>query len=133
MSILLYGCTNWTLTKRQQKKLNGNYTKMLQPVLNKSSKQHATNLYLYGHFPLISQTIQAKRAGHCWESKDELIIDILPWTPTEEHTSVGRAAKIYIHQLCANIGYCLNDCPRAMSEREGWRERAKEIRAVGMG
>ena len=26
MSILLYGCTTWTLTKRLEKKLNGNYT-----------------------------------------------------------------------------------------------------------
>ena len=29
VSILLYGCTTWTLTKRLEKKLDGNYTKML--------------------------------------------------------------------------------------------------------
>ena len=28
-SILLYGCTTWTLTKRLEKKLGGNYTRML--------------------------------------------------------------------------------------------------------
>ena len=28
-SILLYGCTTWTLTKRMEKKLDGNYTRML--------------------------------------------------------------------------------------------------------
>ena len=28
-SILLYGCTTWTLTKRLEKKLDGNYTRML--------------------------------------------------------------------------------------------------------
>ena len=27
-SILLYGCTTWTLTKRLEKKLDGNYTRM---------------------------------------------------------------------------------------------------------
>ena len=27
--ILLYGCTTWTLTKRLEKKLDGNYTRML--------------------------------------------------------------------------------------------------------
>ena len=27
VSILLYGCTTWTLTKRLEKKLDGNYTK----------------------------------------------------------------------------------------------------------
>ena len=29
VSILLYGRTKWTLTKRREKKLNGNYTRML--------------------------------------------------------------------------------------------------------
>ena len=35
-SILLYGCTTWTLTKRLEKKLDGNYTRMLRVILNKS-------------------------------------------------------------------------------------------------
>ena len=35
VSILLYGCTTWTLTKQLQK-LDGNYTKKLQAILNKS-------------------------------------------------------------------------------------------------
>ena len=36
VSILLYGCTTWTLTKRLKKKLDGNYTRMLRAILNKS-------------------------------------------------------------------------------------------------
>ena len=40
VSILLYGCTAWTLTKRMEKKLNGNYTRMLRAILNKSWRQH---------------------------------------------------------------------------------------------
>ena len=36
VSILLYGCTTWTLTKQLEKKLDGNYTRMLRAVLNKS-------------------------------------------------------------------------------------------------
>ena len=39
-SILLYGCTTWTLTKRLEKKLDGNYTRMLRAILNKSWQQH---------------------------------------------------------------------------------------------
>ena len=35
-SILLYGCTTWTLTKRLKKKLDDNYTRMLRAILNKS-------------------------------------------------------------------------------------------------
>ena len=36
VSILLYGCTTWTLTKRTVKKLDGHYARMLQAILNKS-------------------------------------------------------------------------------------------------
>ena len=39
VSILLYGCTTWTLTKRMEKRLDGNYTKMLRAILNKSWRQ----------------------------------------------------------------------------------------------
>ena len=34
-SILLYGCTTWTQTKRLEKKLDGNYTRMLRAILHK--------------------------------------------------------------------------------------------------
>ena len=51
VSILLYGCTSWTLTKRLKKKLDGNYTRMLRAILNKSWRQHPTRLKLYGHLP----------------------------------------------------------------------------------
>ena len=36
VSILLYRCTTWTLTKRLEKKLDGNYTRTLNAILNKS-------------------------------------------------------------------------------------------------
>ena len=42
VSILLCGCTTWMLTKRVEKKLDGNYTRMLQAILNKSRRQHPT-------------------------------------------------------------------------------------------
>ena len=42
VSILLYGCTNWTLTKQLEKKLDDNYTRILRAILNKSWRQHPT-------------------------------------------------------------------------------------------
>ena len=57
MSMLLYGCTTWTLTKRMEKKLDGNYTRMLRAILNKSWRQHPTKQQLYGHLPPIAKTI----------------------------------------------------------------------------
>ena len=51
VSILLYGCTTWTLAKRLEKKLDGNYTRMLRAILNKSWRQHLTRHQLYSHLP----------------------------------------------------------------------------------
>ena len=84
VSILLYRCTTWTLTKRLEKKLDGNYTRMLRAILNRSWQQHPTRRQLYGHLPPITKTIQARRtrhAEHCWRSKDEIVSDVLLWTP----------------------------------------------------
>ena len=81
VSILLYGCTTWTPTKRLKKKLDGNYTRMLRAILNKSWRQHPTKHQLHGHLSPITKTIQVRRtrhAGHCWGSKDELNSDRLP-------------------------------------------------------
>ena len=83
VSILLYGCTTWTLTKRLERRLDGNYTRMLRAVLNKSWRQHPTRLQLYGHLPPITKTIQVRRtrhAGHCWRSKDERCTPVDPRT-----------------------------------------------------
>ena len=138
VSILLYGCTTWTLTKRQEKKRDGNYTRMMRGILNKSWKQHPTRQQLYGHLPLITKTIQTRRtrpAGHCWRSKDELISDVLLWTPAYGRAKAGRPARTYIHtyihQLCEDTGCSLEDLPEGMNDWEKWRERVRDIRASG--
>ena len=92
VSILLYGCTTWTLTKQLEKKLDSNYTRMLRAILNKSWRQHPTRHQLYGHLPLIMKTIhirQTRHAGHCGRSRNELICDVLEWTPTYGCTKAG--------------------------------------------
>ena len=121
-SILLYGCTTWTLTKRLEKKLDGNYTRMLRAILNKSWQQHPTRHQLYGHLPPITKTIQVRRtrhAGHCWRSRDELIRDVLLRIPTHGRAKAGRPARTYIQQLCEDTGCCPEDLPRVMNDRAG--------------
>ena len=132
VSILLYGCTTWTLTKRMEKKLGGNNTKMLRAILNKSWRLHPTKQQLYGHLPPVTKAIKiwrTKHAGHCWRSRDELISDILLWTPSQGRAKAGRPARTYIQQLCTDMGCCPKDLPEAMDDREGWRERFRDIRA----
>ena len=130
-----YGCTTWTLTKRLQKKIDSNYTRMLRAILNKSWRQHPTRHQLYGHLPPITKTIQVRwtrHAGHCWRSRDELISDVLLWTPTYGRAKAGRPARTYIQQLCVDMGCCPEDLPEAMNDREKWRERVGDIRATSM-
>ena len=134
VSILLYGSTTWTLTKRLEKKLDGNYTRMMRAILNKSWRQHPTRHQLYAHLPPITKTIQVRRtryAGHCWRSKDVLISDVLLWTPTYSLAKAGRPARTYIQQLCEDTGCSPEDLPEAMNDREKWRERVRDIRAGG--
>ena len=106
---------------------------MLCAILNKSWRQHPTRHQLYGHLPPITKTIQVRRArhaGHCWRSRDKLISDVLLWTPTHGRAKAGRPARTYIQQLCEDTGCCPEDLPRAMNDREEWRERFRDIRAT---
>ena len=134
ISILLYGCTTWMLTKRMEKKLDGNYTRMQRAILNKSRREQSTKPQLYGHLPLITKTIKVRRtrhAGHCWRSRDELISDVLLWTPSYGRTKAGRPTRTYIQQLFEDTGFSPEDLPEVMNYREEWRESVRDIRAGG--
>ena len=96
VSILLYGCTTWALTKRLEKKLDGNYTRMLRLIC-----------------------------------RDEIISDVLLWTPAYGRAKAGRPAGTYIQQLSEDTGCSLDDPPETLNDREKWRERVRDICASG--
>ena len=124
VSILLYGCTTWTLTKRLEEKLDGNYTGMLRAILNRSWQQHHPRRQLYGHLPPITKTIRARRtrhAGHCWRSKEEIVSDVLLWPPAYGQSKAGRPARTFIQQLCDDTGCNPEDLPKAMNDRKTWK------------
>ena len=124
VSILLYGCTTWTLTKRQ---LHKNVASNIEQAL-------AATPQLYGHTPPIKKTIQVRRtrhAGHCWRSKYELFSDVLLWTPAYGQAKAGWPARTYILQLCEDTGCSPEDLSEAMNDGENWRERVRDIRASG--
>ena len=110
------------LTKRTEKKLDGNYTRRLRAILNKSWRQHSSKHQQYGHIPIITKTIKIRRtrhAGHCRRCRDELISDILLWTPSYGRAKAGRPGRTYIQQLCADKGCSLEDLLGAMDDWEG--------------
>ena len=135
VSILLYGCTTWTITKRMEKKFDGNYTRTQQVILNKSWRQHPKKLLPLRHQPPITKTIKIRRARHvehCWRSWGELVSDVSLWTPSHERTKAGRPTRTYIQQLCVGIGFSLEDRLGAMDDRDAWQEKVREIRAIGV-
>ena len=73
LSITLYTCTIWTLTKRILEKFYKNCTRTLRAILNKSWKLHPTKQQLYGLLPPIPKNIQIRRTIHAgnWKSSKE--------------------------------------------------------------
>ena len=111
MSVLMYGCTTRTLTKYLGKKLYGNC------IL--SWNQHPIKQQLYGHLPLILQTIQDE---HFWRSKDESVSDVHLSTSIREHTSVWPTSKnVHSSTLCRHWVPC-----RQLTEING-KKRSREF------
>ena len=111
-----------------EKKPDGNYTRMLRAILNKSWRQHPTKQLQYGHRPPITKTIQIRL---WWRSSGELISDVILWTPSQGWAKAGPPARTYIQQVCVDTGCSPEDLPEAMNDREGWWERVRDIRADG--
>ena len=55
--------------------VDGNYTRMLRAILNKSWQQHPTRHQLYGHLPPITKTIQVRRTRHTLLEKQGRVMD----------------------------------------------------------
>ena len=65
------------------------------------------------------------------EPEDELVSDVLLWTPTYGQAKAGRPARTYIQQLFDNTGCNPVDLPEAMNDMGKWREMVRDIRAGG--
>ena len=134
VSILLYGCTTWTLTKRLEKKLDGNYTRMLRAIwMSPGGNTHKAPTIRppashHENYPIwTNQTcrilLEKQGRDHKW------------WTPMDPvygRAKAGRPAWTYIQQLCEDTGCSSEDLPKSMNDREKWRERVRDIRTSGM-
>ena len=128
VSIPLYGCTTWILTKYIDKNLDGICTRIFRAILKKSWKQHPIKQQLYGHLPPVWKTIQIKQrhVRYNLRSNDELISDVPWWT-------FHMDAQVWDHQLelIYNSSLRTQDvvwktCQKQwMIELDGEREREK--------
>ena len=109
-SILLYGCTTWTLTKRLEKKLDGKLHKNaacnLEQVPAATPHKTPTVRPPASYHENYSSLDEPDTQDTAEEAGDELIRDVLLWTPTRGRAKAGRPARTYIQQLCEDTGCC---------------------------
>ena len=60
-SVLIYSYVSWTLTKALEKRLNGNYIRMLRAILNRYWNDHPNNKEIYGNIPDILTSVRKQR------------------------------------------------------------------------
>ena len=110
----IFPCTTWTLAKCIEKKLD---TRMLRAVLNIPWRKHLTKQQLYGYLLPIRKIIKIRRSrygGHCYRSKDQLISDVLLWTPLQGRARVVQPARTYIQKLSTDTGCNQEELPGVM-------------------
>ena len=65
---------------------------MLRPILNILWSTHPSKKRLYDNLLQITSVIKERRrkfAGHCYRSKDEVVSDLILWTPRHVKTKFG--------------------------------------------
>ena len=112
VSILLYGCTTWTLTKRLEKKLDGNYTRMLRAILNKSWMHLSPQGTNYTATYLPSRKLYKLDELDMQDTVGEVgTSDVLLWTPTN-----GDRDEMINHI----INECSKLAQKAYKTRQDW-------------
>ena len=64
--------------------------------------------FMYFHFK--TTYLRTRHAGHSWRSKDELISDVLLWTPSHGRAKAGRLARTYTQKLSPIWDVTLKTC-----------------------
>ena len=135
-SVLLYGCEAWSLTVKDEKALDGVYTRMLRSALNVSWEDHIRNVDLYGFLPRLTDTIRQRRmrlAGHCVRHPELTASQLILWEPSHGRRSRGRPYATYIDTLKRDTGLSsVAEIRSLMEERTEWRAAIRASR-VGVG
>ena len=112
------------MTSLERKFLDGKNERMLHAVFNVSLEQYNTKLQvkaIYLPFRKTSKKTWVTHAGQCWDRKDELMNEVLQYTPTHGHTRVIRLVKKLHSFFRAVTGCHLEDLPRVMVDWERWQ------------
>ena len=123
--IILYGSETWTLTQKNQKRLDGTYT-------NLHWNEHPTKERIsYGKLPSIADTIKHRRllfAGHYMREEDEIITSLLLW---KKNIPIRSRRMIFLQTLSRDSGIVPADMSNAMLDRDLCKTVVQNIPASG--
>ena len=86
--VLLYDSETWTHSTKQQRRLDGCYTRLLRRVQNLSWRNHPTLEDIYDALTRISSTVKKRRvqfSGHCARASEELMSSFVLWKHQSSH------------------------------------------------
>ena len=129
--ILLYGSETWTLTQKNQKRLDGTYTNLLRRVQNIHWNEHPTKKRIYADLPPISDTLRCRRllfAGHCLRAENEIISSLLLW---KKNIPIRSRRMTYPQMLSRDTDIGPEDLGNAMLDRDLWKTVVANIPASG--
>ena len=129
-SILLYGSETWTMSKQLEKRLDGTYTRLLMEnnkivillIQNINWKQHFILEQIYGNLLKVSDVVRMRRnrfAGHCLRAKEEIVSDLLFWSPPDEKR--GRKPLNYPETLVRDNDRDPPNLVNIMENRNLWK------------
>ena len=134
-AILLYGSATWSLSKSEEKRLDGCYTRMLKKVYNIKGITKISNERLYKGLSPVSDIIKARRlrlAGHTFRDQTSPAHLTVTWDPSHGTLSRGRPAHTLIDTLLRDTGLDnIRELECCMSEKNEWRNRVSRCQTSG--
>ena len=124
----------WTLTLKQQQRLDGTYTNLLRRVQNIHWSSHATLREIYRELPPISARLAKRRllfAGHCCRAEGEAVSRLLLWSPS--HLPVRSRRLTFPKVISRDAGLDVEDLRATMCDSEVWRDVVRGISAEAEG
>ena len=124
-TVLVFGAATWSLTKQEEKELDGTYTRLLRKVKNVSWRDRISNKQLYGDLRPISSIIRARRmrlAGHVFRDKSSPAHSLVTWQPLHGSPSPGRPPTTMVDTLLHDSGMkTVKELEEMMEEKSHWR------------
>ena len=124
VSILLYGCTTWTLTKRLEKKLVLAGTPHKSLTIRPPASHHEN--YPSSTNQTCKSLLEKQGRAHKW------CTPMYSYGPS--HMAGQKQDNQHEHTSSSYVkiqGVALKTCQRWWNDREKWRERVRDIHAYG--